>query len=375
MEYRPVWAEVHLNRIAENVAALAEAARPAELMAVVKANGYGHGAVAVAKVALASGAKRLAVASPEEGRELRRAGIAAPILVLGALLPGQSDVYCEYRLTATVASPEAVDEAVAAAQRRGNPLRVHVKVDTGMGRLGLLPEEVPRAVSALRRADRVELEGLYSHLACADSDGHDDVTAQQIDAFRRVLAACARAGWRPEIVHLANTAATLRRLAPPECNLARVGLGIYGLYPSDALAGAVCLSPALELKTRVTTVKRVPAGSGVSYGHTYHTGTETTLCTLPVGYADGLRRNLSGRVDALIKGRRHPIVGRICMDQCVVDVGDADVEVGDEAVLIGRQGNAEIRVEEWARKLDTISYELVCGISCRVPRLYVGGVV
>src|SRR5690606_7038975 len=229
--------------------------------------------------------------------------------------------------------------------------------------------EVPRAVSALRRADRVELEGLYSHLACADSDGHDDVTAQQIDAFRRVLAACARAGWRPEIVHLANTAATLRRLAPPECNLARVGLGIYGLYPSDALAGAVRLSPALELKTRVTTVKRVPAGSGVSYGHTYHTGTETTLCTLPVGYADGLRRNLSGRVDALIKGRRHPIVGRICMDQCVVDVGDADVEVGDEAVLIGRQGNAEIRVEEWARKLDTISYELVCGISCRVPRL------
>ena len=218
---------------------------------------------------------------------------------------------------------------MAAAQRRGNPLRVHVKVDTGMGRLGLLPEEVPRAVSALRRADRVELEGLYSHLACADSDGHDDVTAQQIDAFRRVLAACARAGWRPEIVHLANTAATLRRLAPPECNLARVGLGIYGLYPSDALAGAVRLSPALELKTRVTTVKRVPAGSGVSYGHTYHTGTETTLCTLPVGYADGLRRNLSGRVDALIKGRRHPIVGRICMDQCVVDVGDADVEVGD----------------------------------------------
>lgn len=374
MEYRPVWAEVHLDRIAANVRALAQAARPAALMAVVKANGYGHGAVAVAKVALASGAKRLAVASPEEGRELRRAGIAAPILVLGALLPGQSDVFCEYRLTATVASQEAVAEVVSCAQRRGQAIRVHVKVDTGMGRLGFPPEEVPAVVSRLWQMDGVALEGIYSHLACADSE-QDDVTQRQVEAFRGVLAACERAGWRPESVHLANTAATLRHISVPECNLVRVGLGLYGLFPSSTLEGVVPLYPALELKTRVTTVKRVPAGSGVSYGHAYHTGSETTLCTLPVGYADGLRRNLSGKADVLIRGRRHPIVGRICMDQCVVDVGDAEVEVGDEAVLIGRQGDEVVRVEEWADALDTISYEVVCGIGSRVPRVYQGGFV
>lgn len=374
MEYRPVWAEVHLDRIAANVRALVEAAQPAEVMAVVKANGYGHGAVPVAKVALASGAKRLAVASPEEGRELRRAGIAAPILVLGPLLPGQSDVYCEYRLTATIASHEAVIEAAAAAYRRGNPLRVHIKVDTGMARLGLLPEEVPEVVAHLSALGNIELEGLYSHFACADGD-NVATTKAQIDSFRRVLAACRAGGWQPELVHLANTAATLKDLSPPECNLVRVGLGIYGLYPSDALVGTVDLSPALELKTRVTTVKRVRAGVGVSYGHTYHTTRDTTLCTLPIGYADGLRRNLSNQVDVLIRGKRHPIVGRICMDQCIVDAGDAEVEVGDEAVLIGRQAEATIRIEEWAAKLETISYELVCGISARVPRVYSGRLV
>ena len=225
-------------------------------MAVVRSGGLAM-VRAVAKVALASGAKRLAVASPEEGSELRQAGIAAPVVVLGALLPGQSDVFCEYRLTAPVASQEAVAEVVSCAQRRGQAIRVHVKVDTGMGRLGFPPEEVP-AVVPHWQMDGVALEGIYSHLACADSE-QDDVTPRQVEAFRGVLAACERAGTHPESVHLANTAATLRHISVPECNLVRVGLGLYGPLSIIHARGCGPLYPALELKTRVTTVKRVPA--------------------------------------------------------------------------------------------------------------------
>lgn len=372
MHYRPVWAEVHLDRIAANVRRLAQCAYPRELMAVVKANAYGHGAEQVARVALASGARRLAVASPEEGRELRRAGIAAPILVLGALLPGQAEPFLEYRLTATVASEEGVAE-LAHAGRRGMPLRVHIKVDTGMSRLGFLPHQVASVVQRVRRLPGVELEGLFTHLACAD-DADTASAEEQLARFREVLAACRKLGWEPAQVHAANTAAVLRSLGLPECNIVRVGIGIYGYNPCPPGTGAaVDLQPALELKSRVATVKRVPAGTGVSYGLTYTTPRETTLATLPVGYADGVSRSLGGLARVLIRGKPYRIVGRVCMDQCVVEVGDDPVEVGDEAVLLGRQGNEQVTADEWARLLGTIPYEILCRISSRVPRVYRGG--
>lgn len=374
MDYRPVWAEINLDYIAENVAALSRQAHPAELMAVVKANAYGHGAEAVARVALASGAKRLAVAMPEEGRELRRAGIAAPILVMGALLPGQVEAFLEYRLTATLASEEVLPELSSMAVRKGQPVRVHVKVDTGMSRLGFLPSQIPSLVGLLRRTPGIELEGLYTHLACADEIDLASTQAQ-LRGFREALAACEAVGWRPRQIHVANTAAVLREIGLAECNLVRAGIGIYGIYPVDPSLTAVQLRPAMSVKTHVATIKRVPSGTGVSYGHIYHTSRETTLCTLPIGYADGLSRMLSGQANAIIGGRKYPIVGRICMDQCVVDVGDDPVTVGDEAVLLGQQGDEQVLVEEWSDRLGTIPYEVVCGISSRVPRVYRGGIL
>lgn len=369
LEYRPVWAEIDLDRIANNVRALAAYIHPAELMAVVKADGYGHGSVSIARVALASGARRLAVASPEEGRILRRAGIAAPILVLGALLPGQEDVFLEHRLTATLASGEAIEALSQAAERRKVSARVHIKVDTGMSRLGFHAHEVPFLVKRLLRVPGIDLEGIYTHLACADVPGQPGVN-DQIRSFRTALIATREAGWQPEQVHVSNTAGVLENLGFGDCTMARVGIGIYGMYPSDTVSRSVHLEPALALKTNVATTKRVPAGTGVSYGHTYRTERETTLCTLPIGYAEGVSRRLSGRAHVLIGGQRYPLVGRVCMDQCIVDVGDASVSVGDEAVLIGRQGSDEITAYDWANILETIPYEVVCAISARVPRVY-----
>lgn len=366
----PAWIQIDLTAIQENVRHLAEASAPAELMAVVKANGYGHGAIAVSRAALASGARRLAVATPEEGQELRRAGIAAPILVMGAFHSGQEAVLLENRLTVTLASMAGVDDLSRAAERLGITARVHIKVDTGMGRLGFLPDEVPFMVKRLLRQPGIELEGIYSHFACADDPEQTEVS-RQAQLLRRVVAQVREMGWNPLYVHLANTGGILEGLSPSECNMVRSGIGVYGIYPSSTVARRVPLKPALSLRSRVATVKRVPAGRGVGYGLTYRTPHETTLCTLPLGYADGVTRLLSHRGDVLLGGRRFPMVGVISMSHIVVDVGDYPAQVGEEAVLLGKQGDESITAEEWAEHLGTIPYEVICMMRSHLPRVYV----
>src|SRR5690625_495090 len=298
-------------------------------MAVVKADAYGHGAVAVSRAALASGARRLAVATPLEGQELRRAGIAAPILVVGAFMPGQEEMFLEHRLTVTLASFEGIERLAQAAKKRGTVVRVHIKVDTGMGRLGFLPDEVPFLVKRLQRYPSIELEGIYSHYACADDSALTKVGVQG-RRLQQVVTQVQEMGWKPAFVHISNTAGVLEQLAPPVCNLVRTGIGVYGLYPSSTVQRSVTLEPALSLHARVTTVKRVPAGAGVSYGLTYKTPREKTLCTLPIGYANGVTRILSYKGQLLIGGRLFPIVGVMCITVCVVDVGDYGAVVGDD---------------------------------------------
>lgn len=283
--YRPAWIRVDLERIASNVRRLATASAPADLMAVVKADGYGHGAGPVSRAALASGARRLCVGTPEEGRALRREGIAAPILVLGAFVPGQEEAFHEYRLTATVASVEAAGVLARFAQRRGVAMRVHLKVDSGMGRLGVLAEEVPFTVRRLLRLEGIEVEGIFSHLASADVAGLPGVR-DQVRRFQAAVAGARSAGCNPAVVHLCNTAGVLEGVTVQGANAVRPGIGIYGLYPSQSVQRAVELQPALSLHAQVVSVKRVPPGTGVSYGHTYRTAKATTLCIVPVGYAD-----------------------------------------------------------------------------------------
>lgn len=373
--YRPTWAEVRLDAIRENARALAEVGKGkgVELIGVVKADGYGHGAVASAKAALEGGVKALAVALVEEGIELRRAGIAAPILVMGAYVPGAACAYIEHDLEATVSDVEQLRSLTAGALERGpRRVKVHLKVDTGMGRLGVLPEEAVALAEEAAGSEAVELRGVYSHLATGDEEEGAYARAQ-IARFEQVLDRLRARGIEPPVRHLLNTGGLLQHDSG-STNFARVGLGLYGLYPSKHLRRLVKLRPALSWKCRVATVKRVPAGTPVSYGRTYVTAKATSLATIPVGYADGFSRRLSGKVCVLIRGRRFPVVGRICMDQAVVDVGDAPVAAGDEVTLLGRQGEEEIAAEEWAAALESINYEVVCAISPRVPRLFVDGV-
>lgn len=369
--YRPTWAEVRLDAIRENARALAELGKRkgVELIGVVKADGYGHGAVASAKAALEGGVKALAVALVEEGIELRRAGIAAPILVMGAYVPGTAAAYSEYGLEATVSDFEQLRFLAAAAELGHSPVMVHLKVDTGMGRLGVLPGEAVALAEEAARSQGVELRGVYSHLATADEE-EGAYARTQIALFEQVLECLRSRGIEPPVRHVLNTGGLLQHSAG-STNFARVGLGLYGLYPSEHLRKYVKLRPALSWKCRVAAVKRVPAGTPVSYGRTYVTAKETGLATIPVGYADGFSRRLSGKVSVLIGGRRFPVVGRICMDQAVVDIDDAPVAPGDEVTLLGRQGEEEIPAEEWAAALESINYEVVCAISPRVPRLFV----
>lgn len=338
-------------------------------MAVVKAEAYGHGAVATAKAALQAGATRLGVSLPEEGIALRKAGIEVPVLIFSPLLEDQAEPVCAFNLTPTITGPAAARALAREAGRRNQKIRVHIKVDTGMGRIGVFPGEVLSLVREVSTLPHLEIEGIYSHFATAD--GEDLAYARrQLAVFRQVIDGLRRHGWEIPLKHIANSGAIMN-LPESYFNLVRAGIILYGLYPSDQVPrGRLPLRPALTLKARVTQVKRVPPGTGISYGQIYHTPKETTIITLPIGYADGWTRLLTGKARVLLKGKSFPLVGRICMDQCMADVGDTPVEVGEEVVLIGRQEEEEITVDEVAALLGTINYEIVCMLSDRVPRIY-----
>ncbi|HWJ60676.1 MAG TPA: alanine racemase [Acidimicrobiales bacterium] len=370
---RPVWAEVDLGAISANVAVLRERAAPAALCAVVKADGYGHGAVPVARAALAGGADVLAVALVAEGVELREAGIDAVVMILSQASADEIDTLVAADLDATVYTPSGVEGLAEAARRAGRddvrPVRVHLKVDTGMHRVGVQPGDAVALAQMVVDEPALELCSVFTHCAVAD-EPTNPFTAKQLTRFDRVLAALADAGIEVPCTHAANTAAAIDHPAA-RLDLVRCGIGIYGLDPAPALAGRVDLSPAMSLHARVSHVKRVAAGEGISYGLRYRPRKETTIATVPLGYADGLPRRLgSNGGTVLIGGVPRPIAGSVTMDQILVDCGDDPVEVGDPVVLFGRQGSATIGAEDWAELVGTIAYEIVCGISPRVPRRY-----
>ncbi len=368
---RWAWAEIDLDAIAHNVRTLRERVAPSALWAVVKADGYGHGAVDVARVAIGAGAEGLCVALVEEGIELRDAGVDAPILILSEQPPEAAARIVEHRLTPTVYRRTFLD---ALAAEGPSELPVHLKVDTGMQRVGIHPHAVASMAAAIvQRAPTLLLGGVFTHLAVADGDDAASIefTDQQLTEFGKVLEQL------PAVphAHAANSAAAL---ACPEARLSfvRAGIAVYGISPGHGVDHLCAdLVPAMALRARVSFVKEVRSGSRISYGLSHRFAGDTTVATVPIGYADGVPRRLSAvGGEVLIGGRRRPIVGVVTMDQLMVDCGDDDVNVGDDVTLlgsqVGRDGHQdEIRAVEWADALDTISYEIVCGVSKRIPRV------
>lgn len=367
MAERSAWAEVDLGAITANAVTLAAIAAPAALCAVVKANGYGHGAAVAARAALDGGATWLAVALTAEGAELRDAGIAAPILLLSEPPPDEHADVVGFDLTPTVYTESGIESLARAARR---PLSVHLKIDTGMHRVGAAVEDALGLAKSIVAQPSLRLGGVWTHCAVADEPGHE-ATSRQAERFGAALRELRAAGIEVPLAHAANSAATIDH---PELrhDLVRCGIALYGLDPSPALAGHADLVPALQLMSQVSYVRRVPAGDAVSYGLRRPLDRESVIATVPIGYADGVPRRLFDvGAEVLIGGRRRPLAGVVTMDQLLVDCGGDVVERGEEVVLLGAQGNERIGAEEWAAKLGTISYEIVCGISARVPRRYV----
>lgn len=371
--YRPTWVEVSLDALRHNIQEFRQALPERIcLMAVVKADAYGHGAVKVAQEALSCGVDYIGVAFLDEALELRRAGVAAPILVLGYTSPDGVRPAVEYDVTLTVFHDElwpALDTLDEGAR-----LKVHVKFDTGMGRIGLPADDTGIAyVERALKHPALNVEGLYTHFASAD-ESDKSYTLEQHAKFERVVSHFREAGTLFRFVHTGNSAAAIDC---PELsyNMIRLGIAMYGLYPSEEVnRERIRLEPVMSVKTQMSHIKTVPPGSGISYGVTYRTSAEETIATLPIGYADGYSRMLSHRVHALVRGRRVPIVGRICMDQCMANIsGIADPSKDEEVVLLGRQGGEEVSAEELAALLGTVNYEITCMISHRVPRVYVRG--
>lgn len=365
-------AHIDLDAIRANVRTLSARAGDARFCAVVKADGYGHGAAEVARAAVEAGATWLAVAHVDEARRLRSAGVDAPILLLSEPRPDEIDHALSLGLHLTVCRSESVDAVAARARDIGVPdVGLHLKIDTGMRRIGCEPAQSLPMARLITEARGVRLDGTMTHLARAD-EPDAPTTDQQLDTFERTLAELTAAGIDPGIRHAANSAATIA-FGRARLDLVRVGIAMYGIVPGPALEGSVDLRPALRWTSSVSLVKPVSAGDGVSYGHRHRFERDTVVATIPVGYADGVRRRL-GLVggEVLIRGRRRPMVGVVTMDQFVVDCGPgSDVEVGDEVVLLGDQGSESIRAEEWGDRIDTIGYEIVCGISARVPRVVI----
>jgi alanine racemase len=335
------------------------------MLVTVKADAYGHGLIPVSKKLVSCGVDYLGVASIDEGIALRDAGIRVPILVLGMILPRDVRPLLQYGLTPTVCTLELACALNRQAAAQGKRVKAHIKVDTGMGRLGVLQADALALVRSISRLKRLQIEGIFTHFAFADLD--EEFTLYQLRLFATLLASLRNEGIEVPFVHAANSMG-LFNFRNSHFNMVRPGLVMYGLRP--AASCKLALKPVLSLKTRVVYRKRVPAGYGLSYGRTYVTKKETTVVTLPVGYGDGYPRNLSNAAPVLIGGKKFRISGRICMDQILVDVGDAKVRAGEEVVLIGKQGTNRITAETLAALAGTIPYEIVCGLGSRIPRIY-----
>ncbi|HEX7830234.1 MAG TPA: alanine racemase [Thermoanaerobaculia bacterium] len=369
---RPTWAEIDLRAFDANIDAIVARLDvglrgDAKLIALLKADAYGHGAVELARRCESRNVAMIGTALLEEALELRRAGIAIPILVLGPLNEAQVRIALDHDITLGVPGPEELEIVAKVAQERD--VAIHLKIDSGMGRMGSVETELPRVAELLRSARRLRVDAIYTHFANA-SDSADPFTDEQLARFNTLVETLREAGIDAPMHHVANSAATLRGITPGD--FVRTGIALFGGEPLDR--EHVRLAPLLRWRTEIARLKELPPGHAIGYGTTFHTKRASRIATLPVGYADGYDRGLSNIGEVLVRGQRAPVVGRVSMDLVTIDVTDiAGAQLGDEVVLLGRQGNDEITAEELAAKLDTISYEVFCGIGARVPRIYLDG--
>jgi len=339
-----------------------------KLLAVVKADAYGHGAIPVSLKLEKLGVEYLGVAITEEGVELRRGGVKAPILVLGGIFGGEVDQIFRFRLTPVIFRKDSLKLFSREAERRKRKVKVHLKVDTGMGRLGVPLSLWPDFLKEVKRFPKIEIEGILSHFSMTDEE--KGYTQNQWRGFQRAVAIAQEMGISYQYLHMASSA-TLTAFPAYSAKLVRPGIMLYGSYPSPTFQAPIPLKPVMTLKTRIHFLKPVPSGTRISYGGTFTTKRESFIATLPIGYADGYSRHLSNHGEVLIHGKRAPVVGKVCMDFIMVDVTDIPhVSVGDEVVLMGRQGREQITAEEIAEKINSISYEVLCLIGKRVPRIY-----
>ncbi|MCC7076126.1 MAG: alanine racemase [Acidimicrobiia bacterium] len=369
--FRQSEAVVDLDAVAHNVSHLKRKAGTSLFCAVVKADAYGHGAVPVARTVAAAGADYVGVALVEEAEELRRAGVDIPVLLLSEPPPGSEARVVALDVEPTVYTRAAIAAMAEAAVAARTVVGLHLKVNTGMNRVGSSPREAPKLAAQIAESAGVRVAGMCTHFAVADEPGND-TTAHQADLFRAVLDEVQTHGIDTGIRHAANTAAVLVAPRTLGFDMVRCGIGVYGIAPVPALRAMASLRPALTLRSELVHVAHLAGGEGISYGHRYVLERDTWIGTVPLGYADGVRRGLTGRMHVLVRGRRRPIAGTITMDQLLVDLGQKEHARGEEVVLIGRQGAEEVTVEDWADALGTIGYEITCGISSRVPRRYVG---
>ena len=373
---RPTVAEIDLEALRFNLKQLRGLAGDrAEVLAVVKANAYGHGAPEVARELESAGARIFGVATTEEGIELRLGGVASPILVLAGTYPAEFERITASRLTPVIHDLEIARAYQARAEKEKKRLSVHLKIDTGMNRLGIPWRQWEEALEAAGSMKRLQVEGLLSHFSAAEAEGAEDraFTGEQLSRFMRCVARAREKGMNPRYLHMANSAAAALQESA-RFNLVRSGIMLYGYHPSPALRALVRLKPVLRWKTAVLSLKKVPKGDPVSYGRTFRCAGESLIAALPVGYADGYSRSLSNRGEVLVRGKRAKIAGIVCMDLTMVDVSDIPgVKTGDEVVLLGRQGEDEISAAEMAGWIDSIPYEVLCKIGKRVPRVYPRG--
>ena len=367
---RPTFCSVNLAALRWNFRQVRKkVGREVKILSVIKANGYGHGAREIGKALEHEGSDAFGVATLEEGVELREAGIRSPIVILAGFYPAQLGQLLRHRLIPVAIEPVGLRHLETLARKGGVSLGFHLKVDTGMGRIGFLASEIASWLPELSKLKALKLEGLFSHFSHAENVG-GSYTQRQVKVFRAVIERLRASGYDPPLVHLANSAAVIT-LPSSYFSMVRPGLMLYGVYPSPAMARRIMLKPVLSWKSRILQLKRLPKGSSVSYGRTFVTQRESLIATLPVGYADGYHRLLSNRGAVLVRGRRAPIVGRVCMDLTMVDVTDIrGVKQGDGVVLLGKQGRNTISADEMAAWAETISYEILTSISARVPRIY-----
>jgi len=365
-------AEVDLGALAYNYHQLRRfAPASVKFLAVVKADAYGHGAIPVSKKLEGLSADFLGVAWVQEGIELRNGGIKKPILVLSGIYEEEVEEVLDYNLTPMVYRLEIAQALSSAASKRGKKVPVHLKVDTGMGRIGVLAEEAPAFANRVRQFENLEIEGIASHLSTAD-EGDSAFASMQLERFSRTIEEMKRLAIDPPFCHIANSAA-LVNLPAAHFTLVRPGIMLYGSYPSPSLKDKVSLRQVMSWKSHIADLKKLPAGYPISYGRTFITQRPSLIAAIPVGYADGYNRLFSNRGEVLIKGMRAPVAGRVCMDWTMVDVtAITGVEVGDEVVLMGSQSGQEITPEEMGGWIGTISYEILCSVGKRVSRIYKG---